>query len=589
MNNGKKEIYEELDNYFSQSEKEFWIGVQNFQGIREYTKIPLAPLTLLYGQNSAGKSTIHDAQQFIYGYFSGEWGDEKIAKHLDRWANNRRISDPLTKGYLGNFDDVVFSISSAANLSDHAKWESTLHQNQNYDEGIPYFIFGSNCGCEDAVPFKIDIYFSHDIGEWYVRQYSLFLGGELCAELIFDDFENSEGTIDEYVLFKLNKQHFVYSYIDSCFEYELEQVIKSTFVYEFEQAIISSTEKITLSDEWFSYHDMDIENRLNIQNLVGWSDVDSSPDIQPTPEMLMFRTVILSFLQVPAHAVARSFDFNSIPPLRPIPSSEGAVFRRHSNSDNKLSDWSLLAEQVCLKLIKDSYPIECNDENSPDKYQLDEINRILSHPLFLNTDFEVTGECQFLTSIDVLMGGGKSNEEMRNLLMKLDAEIHLKLRHKSLGWLTEIEDVGVGISQIIPVLVAISKPHSSFRSDKYSVFIQQPELHLHPKLQAQLADAFIECVNDRMASFSASPCFIVESHSEHFLLRLLRRIRETSNSDIKNKLFSLHPDNVSVLYVDKLEDGSSKIFPLRISADGDFIDRWPNGFFTERDGELFDE
>jgi hypothetical protein len=72
-------------------------------------------------------------------------------------------------------------------------------------------------------------------------------------------------------------------------------------------------------------------------------------------------------------------------------------------------------------------------------------------------------------------------------------------------------------------------------------------------------------------------------------LRLLRRIRETSKSDIKNKLIGLSAEHVSVLYVDKLEDGSSKIFPLRISHDGEFIDRWPNGFFTERDGDLFDE
>ena len=165
---------------------------------------------------------------------------------------------------------------------------------------------------------------------------------------------------------------------------------------------------------------------------------------------------------------------------------------------------------------------------------------------------------------------------MYALLNNLDAEIHLKIRQKSNGHLFEIEDVGVGISQIIPVLYAIVSGHR--------VFIQQPELHLHPKLQAQLADAFIERFNKAQGSF-----FVIESHSEHFLLRLLRRIRETFKSDIKNKLFSLSPEHVSVLYVDKLADGSSKVIPLRISKDGEFIDRWPNGFFTERDGELFDE
>ncbi len=206
--------------------------------------------------------------------------------------------------------------------------------------------------------------------------------------------------------------------------------------------------------------------------------------------------------------------------------------------------------------------------------------------MFLNTEYEVTGECRFLAPIQALKKGDQNDGEIYEGIRGLEVEVHLKLKNKSTGCLIEIEDVGVGISQIVPVLVAITM--SDDLNDSYRAFIQQPELHLHPKLQAQLADAFIECINRHMV-LGGFPSFIVESHSEHFLLRLLRRIRETSKSDIKNKLFSFDPENLSVLYVDKLEDGSSKIFPLRISSDGEFIDRWPHGFFTERDGDLFDE
>lgn len=56
------EVLDQLEEYFKKSKKEYWLGIQNFQGVREFTKITLAPLTLVYGQNSAGKSTIHDAQ-----------------------------------------------------------------------------------------------------------------------------------------------------------------------------------------------------------------------------------------------------------------------------------------------------------------------------------------------------------------------------------------------------------------------------------------------------------------------------------------------------------------------------------------------
>jgi predicted ATPase len=65
-------IIEKLEEYFENSKRDFWIGIQNFQGVRGYTKIPLAPITLLYGQNSAGKSTVHDALLFIHNFLGGK-------------------------------------------------------------------------------------------------------------------------------------------------------------------------------------------------------------------------------------------------------------------------------------------------------------------------------------------------------------------------------------------------------------------------------------------------------------------------------------------------------------------------------------
>ena len=131
------------------------------------------------------------------------------------------------------------------------------------------------------------------------------------------------------------------------------------------------------------------------------------------------------------------------------------------------------------------------------------------------------------------------------------------------------------------------------------VHIQQPELHLHPKLQAQLADVFIKGVNEE----EFSHFFLLESHSEHLLLRMLRRIRESNATKSTqaempagsgavvnlNKIRERHltADQVSVVYVSKDENGITQLKPLRLNDDGEFLDRWPDGFFTERDRELF--
>ncbi len=136
-------------------------------------------------------------------------------------------------------------------------------------------------------------------------------------------------------------------------------------------------------------------------------------------------------------------------------------------------------------------------------------------------------------------------------------------------------DVGTGISCVIPVLAAIHGPQS---------FIQQPELHLHPALQSALGDV----LTDRLAT---GPCqHFIETHSEHLLLRLLKRVREThAGKHPAASPLALMPQQLSILYFDPQPDGSTQVRQIRVSRDGDFIDRWPRGFFEERRRELFDE
>jgi len=119
-------------------------------------------------------------------------------------------------------------------------------------------------------------------------------------------------------------------------------------------------------------------------------------------------------------------------------------------------------------------------------------------------------------------------------------------------------DVGFGVSQVLPVII------QSLFSRNQTVLIEQPEVHIHPRLQTELGDLFIESVRD------FGNRFIVETHSEHLMLRLQRRIREGK----------LKPGEVSVLYVDRSEDGSICL-QLRLDEEGDFIDHWPDGFFDE--------
>ena len=80
---------------------------------------------------------------------------------------------------------------------------------------------------------------------------------------------------------------------------------------------------------------------------------------------------------------------------------------------------------------------------------------------------------------------------------------------------------------------------------------------------------------------------LIETHSEHLLLRILRRIRETNEGELNPATFpSVRPDQVAVYFVESKE-GRTMVTPLRIDETGEFIDRWPRGFFEERAKELF--
>lgn len=130
-------------------------------------------------------------------------------------------------------------------------------------------------------------------------------------------------------------------------------------------------------------------------------------------------------------------------------------------------------------------------------------------------------------------------------------------------------DVGFGISQVLPIVVELLTRRDSV------IAIEQPETHLHPRLQARLADLFI----DTTQAGGQGNQLLVETHSEHLILRVQRRIREGS----------LDPRDVSVVYVDQGPDGDTTVKPLRLDEQGDFLDEWPHGFFDERLDELFGE
>lgn len=120
-----------------------------------------------------------------------------------------------------------------------------------------------------------------------------------------------------------------------------------------------------------------------------------------------------------------------------------------------------------------------------------------------------------------------------------------------------LASMGCGISQLVPVVVqTVLLPKLG------CLLVEQPEIHLHPSAQADLADLFIGNITGRRQ-------FIIETHSEHFVLRLRRRIAEGK----------IKPERIGIFFVEK-KRGLTRIQKLNLKPNGHF-EEWPTGFFEE--------
>ena len=127
-----------------------------------------------------------------------------------------------------------------------------------------------------------------------------------------------------------------------------------------------------------------------------------------------------------------------------------------------------------------------------------------------------------------------------------------------------LTDIGFGVSQILPVLVLCF-----YVPEESTVILEQPDIHLHPSAQADLADVFIDAQKKRGVQI------LFESHSEHLLRRLQRRIAEGG----------IREDDVGLFFCSTDESGGSRLSPLEVDQFGN-IANWPENFFGDQFGEI---
>lgn len=187
------------------------------------------------------------------------------------------------------------------------------------------------------------------------------------------------------------------------------------------------------------------------------------------------------------------------------------------------------------------------------------LNRGRKHPL--------KGFSEFIAEHLVTLGVIHSFRVQSVAAGRKEYEVLVKTHSKAAE--VKITDVGIGVSQVLPALVL-----PFYCAPNSIVWMEQPEIHLHPQVQAELADVFITAIHATEKGKPRNVQLIIESHSEHFLNRLQRRIAEGA----------IRTEDVAVHFCSKGSD-ATEMHPLDVNLYGDIVN-WPDNFFGNEMADL---
>lgn len=148
-------------------------------------------------------------------------------------------------------------------------------------------------------------------------------------------------------------------------------------------------------------------------------------------------------------------------------------------------------------------------------------------------------------------------------------EYEVKVRARGSKDYVDLPDVGFGVSQVLPVLV-----QCFYAQPRSIILMEQPEIHLHPSAQSALADVMIDVINSKENGVNRNIQLIIETHSEHFLRRLQRRIAEGTV-----------PQEAVSAYFANITKTPARLEPLQIDSLGN-IRNWPENFFGDEMGDI---
>ena len=434
------------------------LHIKNFKGWKDTGEIRLAPLTVIFGANSAGKSSL--GHLLLALKQTAQSTDNKRSLHL---GDDKSMID------LGTYRECIHNHDISQPLSFSIKWD---------------------------LPTNLEV---HNVIDDQV-----YTGNNLTLAVEFTADKNEQPKVRslEYVLKKDTK-------LSLTTKFHYSETGKPE-IESFPLKLVRAMGRGWPLEDPLKFYRLSDQNRAKFQN------ADFLADLALQTEKL----------------------FSSIQYLGPLREYPKRTYLWSGDAPENVGQKGELTIAALLAAV--SKERKLNRSENKRNYSFDEFIAKWLKDLGVIHDFSVKPVAEGRKEYEVLLKTHPKSSEVK------------------------ITDVGFGISQVLPALVQAfyCEPHST-------VWMEQPEIHLHPQVQANLADVFISAIQSREDGKERNVQLIVESHSEHFLNRLQRRIAE----DI------VSIEDVAVYFCRKSGDGT-ELEPLRLNMFGE-IENWPENFFGD--------
>lgn len=544
-----------------------------FEVFRDVTRIPIRSLTLLYGPNSAGKSALEEALSMISGMCTLPEFRGTEAAPFDTRPNS--LADRVKRSWRRESDDpparvAGMTLGATADFPDDG---SSADGNKQSTRRVEDLLARE---CSVNLTFRLRRKFD----ELHDSLMARFAPAEDDLGLVLRDVELHVNGVP--VLEFKHGQFIAVNFGHSLF-------FTSGPPQECSAAAGELPDEMSVDGDWVWFVGptvrLDENKRLDVSDTLDY--IDETPHrLALVPALRALCRAVDSVLPVCCDRLRRAVASHAVPASRKVPTSADLTFlversglgEDHPDFHIKLPGdprYAALAGSFAATLRPTYLHAEDNEEAGRAQEYGRRVNRMLTDHLFMERGYHLRMDYRVVLAPTEFKRVAE-NEELEEF-SPAEFSLIVKLYLADVqGRRYSFTEVGSGLGYVLPALC------EACRHSAEVVLLQQPELHLHPAMQAALGDVLIETshLHDAM---------LVETHSEHLLLRVLKRMRQSATDAAPVSELLLEPDDLSVLYFDPKPDGTTTVKRLRVTADGEFLDRWPRGFFAERDQELWDE